>query len=340
MKAVTIVGQDQPRKFLALDIEQDRISHAYLFHGPSGVGKKLTAKLFFREINSHESHCHCLFCRKVEREIHPDLYIVQPDPKFITIKQVREAQHFLSLLPLESKLKMVIFDEAHELKTEAANALLKTLEEPPDKNILILITSIPERISLTVKSRCRKISFNTIDSVAISSFLEKNFGLDKQKAVLTSKLSRGVFSKAISTSGDRTFWQNRAKTIEMAFRLLSADMEERFKFAEQLYQFAKGQTQDVDKAHRQEALRLMIADSLSIVQSVYRDIAIIKETGDSRLALNSDRLEEIKNSLPGIDSFDLVEYIEMIENAKNKLKRNANIVLLLQSSFLALGKEP
>ena len=332
----TIVGQEQPRKSLTVDFEHDRIAHAYLFYGPSGVGKKLTAKLFFRQINGHKTDCDCSFCSKVEKETHPDFCIIRPGPKFITIRMVRDAQHFISLLPLESKVKMVIFDDAHELKTEAANALLKTLEEPPDNNILVLITSIPERLLLTITSRCRKVPFNAIDPKTISSFLKENLGLSEKEAGLASKLSRGVFSKAINISTDKNFWKNRSKIIDIALKLLFAGLEERFNLAEDLYQFARAQTEGVDKAYRQETLRSLVADNLSIMQVVFRDVAIIKETGEDSLALNSDRLEEIKDSLAGIDSFNLVQYIEKIKDAKNKLKRNANVALLLQSLFLNL----
>lgn len=332
-----ILGQDKPYNNLLNDLKNDRITHCYLFYGQSGVGKKLAAKAFFKQINGHDINCDCSFCLQVEKEIHPDLMVVYPDGKFIKIGQARRVQNFLSLIPIESKIKMAIIDDAHDLKVEAANALLKTLEEPPKNSVLVLVTSISERILITIKSRCRQVRFNAISKDDIAHHLKNNLGFDEEKSKLTAVLSSGVFGKALEISGSKDFWNDREEMIKLALRLPTIESSDCLELAEKIVEDATRQAKAVEKEHdikASEVVKNILSEKLSIIQSVFRDKMVCNETNDKSVVINSDWISDIEERLSKIDSFKLVGYIEKVENAKAMIRQNVNTLLLLQSLFL------
>jgi DNA polymerase-3 subunit delta' len=339
-----ILGQEKPYKSLMADLNNDRLAHSYLFYGPSGIGKKMAAKEFFKQVNGHERACTCRFCAQIDSESHPDLLIVSPDGKFVKIDQTRKIQHFLALMPIDSVVKMAIIDDCHDLKIEAANALLKTLEEPPEKSILVLVTSIPERLILTIKSRCRQVRFNPILRDDIAYYLTNNLKIEEKKANLTAAISGGIFGKALQVGSDNVFWVNRDSMIELALNLPDMEPEEALSTAKNLVETTKRQVKDHEKPRlpagrdkntkTNELVIKKLCDNLSTVQSIFRDALVFNETSDKSCIINSDWTDSIENKLSKIDSFRLVGYIENIERAKRMLSQNVNALLLLQSLFL------
>lgn len=332
-----IIGQEKPYNLLSNDLNKKRLADSYLFYGPSGVGKKLTAKMFFKEINGHKEGCDCHFCKQVDEESHPDLLVVKPEGKFIKIKQVRSIQHFLSLIPIKSEIKMAIIDDAHDLKAEAANALLKTLEEPPEKSLLILVSSIPERILLTIKSRCRRIRFNAILEKDIIGYLLNNLSIEEKKASLSARLSGGVFGKSLEMNSNPAYWKDRKKMIDLSLRIFGLSAYERLEEAGKIVNSTRKQAKNMDSVIKSgELLIKLLEEKLSFIQLIFRDALILKELKNDQMILNSDYLAELKKSYSDIDSLKLVGYIEKVEEAKKKLRFNANPVLLIQSLLLNL----
>lgn len=157
-------GQEKGKKILQRVIGSGRMSHAYLFRGPDGVGKRFCAQLVAAYLNCHhpseDGGCSaCPSCRKYLSGSHPDITLVSPEYGVIKIDRIRELCRSLSYPPYESAVRVVILEDIHSMRQEAANALLKTLEEPPENNILILTAESSRAILPTIISRCQVIPF-------------------------------------------------------------------------------------------------------------------------------------------------------------------------------------
>jgi DNA polymerase-3 subunit delta' len=167
MSFSSVIGQETAIKMLQGILKTGKIATAYLFSGERGVGKFKTAIAFASALNCEspvgsDSCGQCSSCRKIEAGQHPDLRTVIPENGLISIEEIRTVDEFLSYTPYEGRYKVVIVDDADLMNVYAANAFLKTLEEPPDESIIILVSSRQEMLAETILSRCVKIKFSTL----------------------------------------------------------------------------------------------------------------------------------------------------------------------------------
>ena len=181
-----VIGQDKAINILKRTVKKGKLPSAYLFAGESGIGKKLTAinlakmvnciefnskKDYIRDLKEIDSCDECSSCKKIDRGTHPDFMLIKTDGNQIKIEEIRAVGEFLSLKSYESAYKVVIIDEAEKLNQYAANAFLKTLEEPPAETLIILISSNPEIIPETITSRCSRINFRPLPLVDFKRLL-------------------------------------------------------------------------------------------------------------------------------------------------------------------------
>ena len=193
----SLIGQERAKNSLSRMFNSDRLAHAYLFRGPDGVGKRLCAQLVAARLNcarpDENGACgSCPSCRKCLSGNHPDLVHVSPVNGTIKIDVVRELCRSLSYAPYESRRRVVIIEDIHTMTTAAANSLLKTLEEPPEQNLLLLTAEASRELLQTVVSRCQVISFHGL-SVAqtIHVLKSRQPDLDGEEAELLAGLSDG-----------------------------------------------------------------------------------------------------------------------------------------------------
>jgi len=177
-----ILGQERPKRFILAALRRNRLGHAYLFSGPDGVGKTLfaieLAKLLFCRGEGDTSCDQCPDCRMVEHRRHPDLNVVAAEgaSRVIKIAQAREVSRMLRLMPVQAARRLVILREADRMEEPAANALLKTLEEPAHFAHLILTTSRPRNLLPTIRSRCQELRFGPLSAEQISCILSRRRG--------------------------------------------------------------------------------------------------------------------------------------------------------------------
>lgn len=160
----SLIGQEKAKTLLSRVFETDKMAHAYLFRGPGGVGKKLTALLTAARVNCLDpglgGACSvCTSCQKLRSGNHPDIVLVSPENGVIKIDRIRELCRSLAFPPYESTMRVVIIEDVHTMTPEAANSLLKTLEEPPEKNLLILTAELSRELLPTIVSRCQVVTF-------------------------------------------------------------------------------------------------------------------------------------------------------------------------------------
>ncbi len=212
-----IIGQDKAINIIFGTIARNRVPSAYLFVGESGIGKKLTAINLAKAMNCLKTvtsdrlpvvsqkekkpetidyrlmDCcdECLSCKKIEVGTHPDFLMVSPEKGEIRVDEIRAVEDALSLKPFEGRRKVVIIDDADAMNQSAANAFLKTLEEPPDESLLILITAHPDRLPETIRSRCSRINFTPLAHKASERVIKKAMGRPDTQGSSATKIKKG-----------------------------------------------------------------------------------------------------------------------------------------------------
>ncbi|MFN3505751.1 MAG: DNA polymerase III subunit delta' [Caldimicrobium sp.] len=196
-----IIGQKPAITLLTRAIQKKQISHAYLFCGPKGVGKKTTARAFiyhlFCQINPEDPCGKCLSCQKLDKNIHPDVYFIAPELRDIKIENIRAIERFLRTGPLEAPFKVIFMEKAEKLNPEAGNALLKSLEEPPHYGLFLLITEKPYQILPTILSRTQIVRFRPLPIKSIKEYLIKCYQIEETLAQSLAELSQGSLEIAL-----------------------------------------------------------------------------------------------------------------------------------------------
>ena len=194
-----IIGNEEIQNLLKQAIKNNRTSHSYLFVGTEGIGKKQIAKEFAKALLclNNDKYCNtCKSCIEFDDNNNPDFVILEPDENSIKIEQIREIQRKVVEKPIISNQKVYIIDNSDKMTTEAQNCLLKTLEEPQEYVVIILIASNENNILATVKSRCTKLFFENISDDDIQKYLKEKIG-DVQFEKSMIKLSEGSIGRCI-----------------------------------------------------------------------------------------------------------------------------------------------
>lgn len=214
MSFENILGNDKIKDTLSNTIKENRISHSYLFVGVDGIGKKLFAKEFAKKLlcENQEDDESCSSCIKLNSNNHPDFKEIKPDEKgSIKIDVIRQMQEEISEKPIISKRKVYIIEDSETMTQEAQNCLLKTLEEPPEYIVIILITSNESKLLTTVKSRCLKLPFNEISKEDINKYLKENYEDIIDENLI--EMSEGSIGKALKLQEDKEIYQEISKLL-------------------------------------------------------------------------------------------------------------------------------
>lgn len=325
MSFKTIYGHERQINLILAALEQNRIPHAYLFSGMTGVGKRTIALALAKRINCtgeatpFDACNHCPSCLKMDHKNHPDLVIVEPEGQFIRIKAIRDLQAQMQYSPLEGKYRVIIIDDADKMNITSANALLKTLEEPAPGNLLILITGNPHGLPRTILSRCQQVRFYPLNREAIVSFLGKHHSLKEADAAMIAGASGGSLAKAIEmvrgdykSFRDRTLDDLMAIHDNMILKLISF-------------------TADFGKDRED------ITQKLDIIRSCYRDALVYREMGSEESLINRDRMDIIGDLSRRFDGRDLLGHLRAVGQALYAIEQNANKALTLEAMMFKLA---
>ena len=208
-----IQGQPLALQILQTHLRQQRIAPAYLFAGPEGVGKRLTALELAKALNCQqpEGPCgQCPHCRRIIRQIHPDVHLLTPKGALgvIHMEGVRQILGRIALRPFMGRYQVAILDGADRLTEEAANGLLKSLEEPPSQTRFVLLTSQPSSCLPTIVSRCQLIRFQRLPASVIAQLLVRQQTCDAATAEQVSRLAQGSCERAVELAGHWRSWQD------------------------------------------------------------------------------------------------------------------------------------
>lgn len=318
-----IFGHEKQIAILKSVIENNRIPHAYLFYGMPGVGKHTTAGHFARALNCRQKGTdacdRCPSCLKAIHGNHPDIITVKADGQFIRIKDIRDLQERMTFKPFGGGRRIILVVDADRMNIEAANALLKTLEEPSPSNTMILLTSRPHMLPMTILSRCQHVRFNPLPAVSIASFLKERMFLDDNAANLLASSSGGSIGRAQEMNGESYIDMRNEMLIKME-NILADNPVSILSFADN---FGK------DKSG--------VMKKLDILKGCYRDVLVFKETEDKRLLINQDRWETIRAVALRMNGQSVLNNMKIVEATLKAIEQNVNKALALDAMALRLG---
>jgi DNA polymerase-3 subunit delta' len=339
-----LTGQAREVEALARSVAERRHAHAYLFAGPAQSGKGTLARRLAQALNCESpatvagvySPCGvCRACRHIEEGKHPDVEVVSPgglcaesdhdhrkdNSRDIKICQVRALGARLSLSPFEGRYRVVIVDPADAMNVYAADAFLKTLEEPPDSVVIILLSAKEEVLLETVRSRLRRVELRQVTVEELEQVLVAR-GAAPEEAAAVARLSRGCAGWALNAVADRTMLEARAKLLDEIVALAGGGRYERFGFA-------------ADLAGRWTRDRAGVTAVLETWTGWWRDV-LVAAAGSERSILNVDRMEQIRNLAAGVRVGDTAAFVQALRDVRGQLEENANARLALEVLMLRI----
>jgi len=321
-----VIGQDRIVSLLDYCLRSNAIAHAYLVTGPRHVGKGTLATDLACALNCEkpEPPCgECASCRRILEGKHADVTVTGlGSGAEIGIDDIRALQRLANLPPYEGMSKAFIIDDAEYLSTEAANALLKILEEPPTKVVWLLLAAEEGRLLPTVVSRCQRLALRPVPSEKIQEVLINSYKVDPDRARLMSRLCRGCLGRAIAALSGDDMLERRSQRLAGLFPLLTASLAERFAYAQEL-------AGELGKDRRTGA------EIMEIWLDWWRDLMLIK-AGARYAIVNAEHAVALEEQAERLDPTDIREFLTSLVRLQRESSTNVNPRLALESLMLDL----
>ncbi|MCD6453618.1 MAG: DNA polymerase III subunit [Dehalococcoidales bacterium] len=328
-----VIGHRRVVGLLQHSLEIGAVAPAYLLVGPPHVGKMTLALDLAKALNCEAANppCgECTSCRKIASAKYADVQIIdlgvagdsaQTKPRAeISIDQIRQLQHSANLPPFEGRCKVFIINGAERLSSEAANCLLKTLEEPAEKVVFILLATNDRLLPATVVSRCQRLGLSPLPVDQLGVVLNQRYGIELGRAGLLARLSHGYPGGAISAAQDDSWLQRRGEKLERLLGVMDSDYDSRFDYVVQLVsQFSRA--------------RELVYEVLDLWLDYWRDLLLVK-VGCTEAITNADRLAGLVDRAKGYRRSQIRDFIRGIRLVREQLGQNANPQLALEVLML------
>ena len=320
-----VIGQKDVMRYIGNAVSTGQISHAYIVNGERGSGKKLIASLFAAALLCEEegvdpcNKCHS--CIQADTGNHPDIIrLVHEKENTISVEEVREQiNNTVAIKPYQSKYKIYIIPGADKMTVQAQNAILKTIEEPPEYAVFFLLTENAESLLPTITSRCVMLKLRYIKDSLIKKYLMEKLEIPDYKAEVCSAFAQGNLGKAIMLCNSEHFNEIREEVIHLLKYIHEMELSE-----------------IIDAVSRATKFKLEITDYLDMIMIWYRDILLYKATKDINKVVFKEEINCIKEQAMK-SSYEGIELIlESLEKAKTRLKANVNFELAMELLFLTI----
>lgn len=318
MSFADIIGHEKQLQTLRVGLKKGRLHHGYLFLGPDGVGKKTVALSLAQALhceNPQGDFCgRCVACARIQKGNHPDVRIIEPlaGKKEISIQQVRGVEKELSYRSFSGGKKIAVIDPATLMNGPAQNALLKTLEEPPQNSLIVLIAQNPGGLTPTVRSRCLRVAFGPLPRALITKYLVVQKGKSEEQADCLAALAMGSLGTALKIE-DGQWLEKREFWGAMVSSLKVGDYRAAMSAAEAI------------AGNRDDALRF-----LEWGASWYRDLLIYAVTRNPDAIVNLDMIEPLGNQTASMALQQLLASASQTVEAAGLIQRNVNRRMVIE----------
>lgn len=324
----SVIGQEQMTQNLENALKHKKISHAYLFQGERLSGKRMIADIFARALQCEgdgDRPCNqCRSCRQAINGNHPDIIYVEHDkPNVISVDNIRtQINGDIAIKPYSSAYKIYIMDEAEKMNTQAQNALLKTLEEPPEYAVIMLLSTRAEAMLPTILSRCVALNTKPVSDDKIKHFLMEKVQVPDYRASICASFARGNVGRAIQLASNEDFDKMKAEVLGNLKSIFEMEVN-------QMAAAAKKMTEE----------KYEVEDYLDLCFIWYRDVLLYKACKDRKHLVFLEEIRDIER-IGEQYSYEAIEkVIGAIEQARSRIKSNVNFDLTMELLFMAMKKK-
>jgi len=329
MSFANLIGNDRNKQILQRLLERGRISATLIFAGPDGVGKRQFALTMAKAANCRrapagrfatDSCDECPACLRIDAGTYGDVATVQPDGQFIKIAQTRALAEEVYYHPREGRQRFFIIDEADRLRDEAANSLLKTLEEPPPTSTLLLLTSRPDSLLLTIRSRAQRLNFTPLSVKEMKQFLTEHYPRPAADIELLARITEGRIGQA--TAFDLSDYRQERRTLIELLELLARG-QDRFRLLKAAEYIGKKERDAFEK-------------ELDLLNSLLRDLLLLASGGTREAIVNIDVADRLEQLAAKAGLARVAAWGEKFGEVRKRLRININRQIAMEEALLGL----
>lgn len=320
-----IIGQEQIKEHLTNVLSTGKVSHAYIINGEKSSGKEFIAKVFAQALQCEEGGvepCHqCRSCKQALTDNQPDIIrVTHEKPNTISVDDIRaQVNNDVAIKPYSSKYKIYIINEAEKMTVQAQNAILKTLEEPPEYAVIILLVSNVNSLLPTILSRCVMLNMKPVADELVKRFLCEEMMVPDYKAEVCVAFARGNVGKAKALASSEDF--ENVKTEALALLKYVQDME---------------LSEIIAAIKKITEYKLEISDYLDIFAIWYRDVLLFKATNDVNHLVFREEIQALRKTAQRSSYEGIETIIQALDTAKKRLDANVNFELVMELLILTI----
>lgn len=319
-----IVGHEQIKEHLQMAIRDGKPFHAYIFQGDTGVGKETMARTFAAGLQCRaegEKPCRdCVSCRQAESGNQPDIIWVTREKPSLGVEEIREQLcNTMDVKPFSSPYKIYVVPEAEKMTEAAQNALLKTIEEPPEYGVVLLLTSNINELLPTIRSRCLIMEFRPLSTATVESFLTTQCQVPDYLAKASAAFAQGNLGKAMRYAGSEDFIERKNRILSLLRRVKEMDITEMLAVIK-------------DLGARKEEMR----DYIDLMALWYRDVLVFKATKNVNQLLFQEEVSHISREASERSYEKLEEILQAFEKAKQRIRANVSFDVTIELMLLTL----
>lgn len=324
-KFTDIIGQEQLKEHLQNAIAMNKVSHAYLINGERSSGKEFAAKVFAAALQCEKGgtepcgECHS--CIQEKRGNQPDIIFVSHDkPNTIGVEDIRtQINNDIGIKPYSSPRKIYIMNEGEKMTVQAQNALLKTLEEPPEYAVILILTTNVDALLPTILSRCVVLNMKPVPDHKVKKYLMEELQIPDYKANICVAFARGNIGKAKMLASSEEFEKVKEEAVTLVKYINDMDISEVVKAIKKIseYQFD-------------------VTDYLDILSVWYRDVLLFKATKDANSLIFKNEIQYIRKVADRSTYEGIETIVKALQQAKRRLEANVNFDLTMELLLLTI----
>ncbi|MCI5805223.1 MAG: AAA family ATPase [Clostridium sp.] len=320
-----IIGHEDIVKHFKSSIELGKISHAYILNGEKGSGKKTLAAVVAKSLQCESGEADpcgtCKSCLQAESGNQPDIiWVTHEKPNVISVDEIRtQILNDIELKPYSSRYKIYIVPDAQLMNTQAQNAILKTLEEPPEYAIIMLLTNNVDKFLPTIISRCIVLNFRPVEPLHMVDYLVNQIGIDREKARFCTDFAQGNLGKAVRLAISPDYNEIKEDSLRLLRRIQDMDMDEIIQAVRNMGKY-----------------KLDITDYIDIMSMWFRDLLMVKISNSPNKLIFKDEFSVMKKQASHVSYEGLEEILQALDKLKIRLEANVNFDIAMELMLLTM----